>query len=142
MPEITGMKVGQNELPKPQDLHGRVILVSFWATWCGPCVAKLPEIAELQRKCRARGLVVIGVHASQNADGLANFVDDHPLEFPIVLDDGGTEKRYAVTQYPTYFLVDRRGNVMFAAHSTPPSEAMISAALDAASETQAELDGP
>ena len=65
------------------------VLVDFWAKWCAPCIKKMPDVDALQSKYRDRGLVVIGVHANQNSDGLEEFLTKHPVRFPIALDDGG-----------------------------------------------------
>ena len=130
MPEIQGESAGTVEWSGVTDLEGKVVLVDFWATWCNPCVKKLPDVNALQQKFGEDGLVVVGVHSSQNAGQLPEFLEDNPLQFPVVLDDGKTEKSFAVTQYPTYFLVGRDGKIVSAFQSSPPSEEAIEAELE------------
>jgi len=128
-PALTGKPAGNLPMPTSADLKGKVVLIDFWATWCGPCVKKLPEVNTLQKKYGNRGLVVLGVHSSQNADRVQDFLAKQSVNFPILVDDGQTEKAFAVSQLPTYFLVGRDGKVKAGYLSTLPSEAQIEAEL-------------
>ncbi len=130
MPELSGEDVGDVEMPSRDQLQGKVILIDFWATWCGPCVKKLPEVSKLQEEYDEQGLVVIGVHSHQNADGLSDFLSDHKLGFPVLLDDGETAARFAVSQLPTYFLIGRDGNVREGFGPSLPTVATIEAELE------------
>ncbi len=129
MPTIDGRAMGDIPMPSHADLKGKVILVDFWATWCGPCVKKLPAVNVLQERFEDRGLVVVGVHANQNSEKLPEFMAEHEFKFPVVLSNGETEKRFAVSQFPAYFLVGRDGKVVFAHLTDLPTDAQIEAEL-------------
>jgi thiol-disulfide isomerase/thioredoxin len=108
-----------------EKLRGKVVLIDFWGTWCGPCVKKLPALEALHKKYRDRGLVVIGVHSEQAGDLVAEFLDKEPLSFPIAVDTGDTAKSYAVDSWPTYFLIDKAGKAQWGFSSSLPREAEI-----------------
>jgi thiol-disulfide isomerase/thioredoxin len=109
------------------DLRGKVVLLDFWAMWCGPCIAAFPYFRELQSKYGEQGLTLIGVTRfygrSDNEDelpreqewkSLQNYKSRHQLKYPFAvgkMDDVTNEERYGVAGVPTVFLLDRRGNV-------------------------------
>ncbi|QGJ71861.1 Hypothetical protein PBC10988_35730 [Planctomycetales bacterium 10988] len=133
MPSISGEQVNKKGIPTTQDaLKGRVVLVDFWATWCGPCVRSLPKLNALSAKYKERGLVVVGIHSAQNAENLREFLTVNDLEFPILVDDGDTAKRFGVVQLPTYFLIGRDGRMKRTAQTQLPTEEQIELELDKA----------
>lgn len=97
-----------------EELRGRVVLLDFWATWCGPCRETLPAIERLHRKYGAEGLEVV----SLNRDGppvdrpaLQRFAARYGLSFPIYVDHGQVAGLYKVDSIPHLVLVDRHGLV-------------------------------
>jgi thiol-disulfide isomerase/thioredoxin len=97
------------------DLRGKVVLLDFWATWCGPCVAGLPELQRAHDLFADKGLVVIGLHHnSVPAKDVEAFVKKRHLTFPVGVDDaeGQTCGRYNVSAYPTQVLIGRDGKVL------------------------------
>jgi thiol-disulfide isomerase/thioredoxin len=105
---------------KPLDLvqlRGKVVLVDFWAIWCAPCVASLPEVARLS-KANA-DLFVVTVHYTASADRVRQYLRQHDIRFPVAIDDGETWKRFSVRHLPTYVLIDRDGRVQWAGQKPP-----------------------
>jgi thiol-disulfide isomerase/thioredoxin len=111
-------------------LKGKVVVLDFWGTWCGPCVKKLPEVQAFADKYAGSDLVVIGVHSSQDAETCADFVKEHKLTYPIAIDSGKTAESFGVASWPTVFLVDKTGKVTMGYTSKLPPDAVIEAMLN------------
>jgi thiol-disulfide isomerase/thioredoxin len=93
---------------------GRVVLVEFWSTHCGPCVAQLPAIAKLYANNKGQGLEVLSISGDPDADTLKLFLTRHPeLTWPQLLDGeldkAPIAKSLGVNHWPNYFLIDRKG---------------------------------
>ena len=95
------------------DYKGKVVLVDFWATWCGPCGIEIPWFVEFQRKYKDRGFEVVGI--SMDDDGwkaITPFVAEKKINYRILLGDDKTGDLYGgVEALPTTFVVDRDGRV-------------------------------
>lgn len=95
-------------------LKGRVVLIDFWATWCGPCVAAIPHVQELHEKYKDRGLVVIG-HTDASSQKLPEFIQQKKITYTITVgpDIGDA---WGVSGIPAVFLVDPEGRVAWSGH--------------------------
>jgi thiol-disulfide isomerase/thioredoxin len=96
------------------EFKGKVVLLDFWATWCGPCVEEMPHLVELYRKYRDRGFVVLAISADYKSDRykVAPFAETHKLIFPVLFDEG-ISALYKVKGYPTTIFIDREGHVRY-----------------------------
>lgn len=97
------------------ELRGKVVLVNFWATYCGSCIAEMPKFVESHKKFAARGYETVAVAVRQdNPERVAQFAAGHDLPFKIALDSSGDAARQFgnVRLTPTTFLIDRQGRVL------------------------------
>jgi peroxiredoxin len=107
------------------DHRGEVVLVNFWATWCGPCVVEMPLLQERFAALRDAGLFVVAVNNDERPDEVEAFSDNAGLSFPVLLDPGAKVQRlYRVLGYPTSVLVGRDG-VILAVHMGMLTDAQL-----------------
>jgi thiol-disulfide isomerase/thioredoxin len=98
-----------------EQLKGKVVLLDFWATWCGPCIAAIPPTNELQAKYGERGLVIIGVCHPQGVEKMEQMAREKGIKYAVTADkEGATIKAYKVNSYPDYYFIDRSGNLRIA----------------------------
>jgi len=103
---------------KLSDYRGKVVLLNFWATWCGPCTLEIPWFIEFEREYKTQGLAVLGV--SMDEDGwkaIKPYVDAHKMNYRVLLGDDSVSQLYGgVESLPTTFIIDRAGRVAFPPH--------------------------
>ncbi len=98
-------------------LQGKVVLVDFWATWCGPCVAEMPEVIETYKKYHDQGFEIVGVSNDNDANDLKMFLSQNPgMKWVQLFEPGLTDfhpetKKFGIVGIPTMFLIDRKGNL-------------------------------
>jgi cytochrome c biogenesis protein CcmG, thiol:disulfide interchange protein DsbE len=111
MPEI-GLKDTRGNRVDLNSLKGKVVIVDFWASWCGPCKQEMPILEKLYKKYKDRGLVVVGVSVDQDLANVKTFLKTMPVSFPIA-HDGGHEvaNRFKPPKMPSSYIVDRNGVV-------------------------------
>jgi peroxiredoxin len=95
-----------------KELRGNVVLVNFWATWCGPCKQEMPHLNRLYEKYRSSGFTLLGINIDEDSRKAGDLVTRMGLKFPILLDADKTVSRtYDLNSMPATVLVDRDGRV-------------------------------
>jgi thiol-disulfide isomerase/thioredoxin len=98
--------------PLLQALHGKVVLLDFWASWCSPCLHSFPWMNELQERHAKDGLVIVAVNVDQDRALADAFLEKVPAAFRVEYDArGAIAKQFEVQAMPTSFLIDRDGNI-------------------------------
>ena len=95
------------------DYRGQYVLVNFWATWCPPCRAELPDLVAFYDSHADEGFMLIGVNEQEAPSTVNSFLSQSGLDFPVVLDsDGRVMQQYGVTGMPSSFLVNPEGQII------------------------------
>jgi thiol-disulfide isomerase/thioredoxin len=113
MPAFTGTTITGEDF-STEALGGKAVLIDFWATWCGPCVAVMPALQLIADEYADKGLIVLGINQDRadQRDKVAAFLNERSLTFTQVLDPDGTlGARFGVSAIPTTILVDAQGVV-------------------------------
>ena len=91
------------------EFRGKVVILNFWATWCGPCEAEMPSLNNLYKEFKSKGLVVIAISVDQTEKSVLSFITEKKLAFPVLLDKNKEVyfDSYTVMGLPTTFIIDR-----------------------------------
>jgi peroxiredoxin len=107
--------------------RGKVVLLDFWATWCGPCMQSIPELVRIQEKYKDKGLVVLGVSMdtlSQADDGqIQKFMRTFGITYPVMRDDGTVSSAYygdSPAAIPTMHIINREGKIIESIYGFSP----------------------
>ncbi len=136
----TGVVAGVSDTPAPDftlksdngknlklsEHRGDVVLINFWASWCGPCRQEMPLLSELHDKYKALGFTVLGVNVEQDSDEAKKLLKEMPVTFPVLFDNDSTvSKQYDVIAMPSTVLVDRDGKMRYLHKGYKPGEEAI-----------------
>jgi len=98
----------------PSDFAGEVVLIEFWATWCGPCRLQARFFEELHTELNGKGVHFLAIDAGEDEAKVREFVNETPFPYPVLLDPEDTlSRRYNIYGLPTVMIVDRQGKISY-----------------------------
>jgi peroxiredoxin len=104
-------------------LKGQVVMINFWATWCGPCRQEMPLLAQLHAKYEPLGFTMLGVNVEPDSAAAVAWLKGVPVTFPILFDtDSAVAGRFGVEGMPSTVLVDRNGQVRYVHRGYKPGD--------------------
>jgi peroxiredoxin len=104
-------------------LRGQVVLVNFWATWCGPCRKEMPLLEQIHRKYAPLGFTLLGINVEEDTTHMEAFLGDVPVTFPVLLDPANhVSKLYDVAAMPSTVIIDRKGQVRYIHQGWQPGD--------------------
>lgn len=121
-------KTSKGETFHLSDYKGKVVLLNFWATWCGPCVMEIPDLIKLQEKYGEKGFQIVGLSADDNLELAADFAKEHGINYPVLLvpTDGDSREALrplgAISGLPTSILLDKNGKIVWRMEGISPAE--------------------
>ena len=112
-PDFT-LKSRSGENLKLSELRGEVVMVNFWASWCGPCRQEMPLLDQLYKRFSPMGFTILGVNVEEDSADAEKVLGEIPVSFPILFDSRNqVSKAYDINAMPSTFLVDRDGKVRY-----------------------------
>lgn len=112
-PDFT-LKSTQGDNIRLSEHRGEVVLLNFWASWCGPCRQEMPQLDALQQRYSKLGFNVVGVNVDKDSALANKLLKDIPVTFPVLLDNtGSVSASYNVSSMPTTVIIDRDGNMRY-----------------------------
>jgi len=97
---------------KLSEQRGDVVMLNFWASWCGPCLQEMPALEQLHQRYKDLGFTLLGVNVEQNIDDAKAYLKNVNVTFPILFDiTNEVSDTYEINGMPTTYLVDRDGNL-------------------------------
>jgi peroxiredoxin len=95
-------------------LKGKVVMLNFWASWCGPCRQEMPLLDQMHKRYSALGFTLVGVNVDADSKDAEQWLSKTPVSFPVVFDrDSKVSKMYDVSAMPSTVFIDRQGNVRY-----------------------------
>ncbi len=127
------LKTADGKTVELKKLQGKVVVVNFWATWCGPCRREIPGMMKVYDKYKGKGLEIVGIALDRDGwNDVKPYLEKSPISYPIVIGERKLTEQYGgVEAIPTTFIVDRKGNIV-AKHVGAMSEEDFEKAIKAA----------
>ena len=121
-PDFT-LKSATGENIKLSELRGQVVMINFWASWCGPCRQEMPLLDALHDRYAPMGFTLLGVNVEKDSSKARQLLEDVPVNFPILFDQKNqVSKDYDVVAMPSTVLVDRDGNIRYIHRGYKPGD--------------------
>jgi peroxiredoxin len=115
------LKSSSGENLRLSEYRGDVVLVNFWATWCGPCRQEMPLLDQMYTKYERVGFSLLGVNIDENSSKAMNMVSELGVSFPVLFDTRKeVSKLYEVDAMPVTVIIDREGTVRYVHHGYKP----------------------
>ncbi len=103
--------------------QGQVVMLNFWATWCGPCQQEMPLLEQMYKKFKPAGFTLIGVNVDKDAPPVRELLARKPVSFPVALDPSSQVSReYRVNEMPSTVIIDRKGVIRFIHRGYKPGD--------------------
>lgn len=113
VPDFTLKRMNGENL-RLEELRGQVVLINFWASWCGPCRQEMPVLQKIHERYTPLGFTVLGINVDEAPEKAKRIVDRMTIDFPLLLDTNQiVSETYNVDAMPFSVLVDREGNVRY-----------------------------
>ncbi len=111
---IFSLENAEGKLIALESLKGKVVLLNFWASWCGPCRQEMPSLDALYQKFKDQNFVVLGVSVDEGGWGpVKSFLQEFPVSFPVLLDtDQKATELYQIFRVPETYLIDTQGKIV------------------------------
>ncbi|MEJ7555241.1 MAG: TlpA disulfide reductase family protein [Aquificaceae bacterium] len=110
LPDFTFKTLDGREF-RLSELHGKVVLVNFWATWCPPCKEEMPIFEREYKRCKDKGFEILAVNMDSSESNLQKFLKENNYSFPIVRPSEDLQKELKLMGFPTSYLLDREGKI-------------------------------
>ncbi len=102
---------------------GQVVMVNFWATWCGPCQQEMPLLDQMYKKYKPAGFTLIGVNVDKESPAVKELLARKPVSFPVLLDPANqVSKAYHVDEMPSSVIIDRKGDIRYVHRGYRPGD--------------------
>ena len=102
---------------------GNVVMVNFWATWCGPCQQEMPLLDQMYKKYKPAGFTLIGINVDKEAPAVKELLARKPVSFPVLLDPANqVSKAYHVDEMPSTVIVDKKGQIRYIHRGYKPGD--------------------
>lgn len=115
--DLPKLKLSDWENSQPyslEDLKGKIVVLDFWATWCGPCIASIPKNNAIAEKYKD-DVVIIGICAKKGSEKMQAVVSDKGIQYPVAIDvDDQTNDAYDANGYPDYYIINKSGKLVVA----------------------------
>lgn len=117
-PDIFGRSLLEDRKYRVSDFRGKVLIVDFWASWCGPCIVSMPELEALRARIRRYGYAdrfeILGVNLDDDPDKALAFLKNQPVSYPMIVDLLGLGSReFGPRKLPSAFVISPSGQVVF-----------------------------